>query len=67
METNVLFVHFHKAFDTIEHSYLWKCLENQSISTQIINYKKTYKGSKALCEIGPRNGKHLKLEGGKTS
>lgn len=43
MGTHMLFVNVHKAFDTVEHSYLWSCLVNQNIPTKIINiFKKNY-------------------------
>ena len=33
----MLFIDFHKAFDTIDNHHLRKCLKNQGIATKIIN------------------------------
>ena len=52
METHMLFIDFHKAFDSVEHEYLWKGLKKQGIPLKLINIlRSTYENSKAYIKL----------------
>ncbi|MBP1527199.1 MAG: hypothetical protein H9Q66_04685 [Spiroplasma ixodetis] len=64
IEIHILFIDFQKAFDTIKHQYLWKCLRKQGIPTKIIKLlKNTYENSRAYVRI-EQKGETFKIERG---
>lgn len=52
IELHLVFVDFQKAFDSINHTYLWNALEEQGVCKEILDIlKELYKNSKAYIKL----------------
>ncbi len=57
MQANFLFIDFHKAFDSISHSYPWEALKKQGINGKYIRIiKNLYQGTRARVKTDKTGG-----------
>ncbi len=64
MQINLLFIDFHKAFDSVSHMYIWRALKNQGIPDKLIRIiKNIYEESKAYIKMD-RTGEVFNIKRG---
>ncbi len=63
MDTYLFFIYFHKAFNTVDHSFLWKTLKSQGIEEKYRIIKNIYTDAKALVKTDKR-GQIFQIEKG---